>query len=478
MSLPIPARYRPENLAAVHQNRYSYERYEYSGSERLAIFICPEHGEFKQNPYSHAKGHGCMLCAARDRAARSNTTEFAEKAQEVHGDRYDYSGVEYENARTKVIIRCPDHGEFQQTPDAHLRGQGCPSCGNIQKGLSKRATTETFIEKAQNTLDVEYDYSMVDYTTAVEKIAIRCPEGHVFYQQPNNHLTGYGCPVCQISPLHKHLLDNLGGESNKRGLLDNGQELDLWFPEEGVAFEVNGVYWHSSLHKPRLYHQEKTEAAHRAGIKLYHTWYDQETDFDLVLSWAKNKLGREDNRVFARKTVVGYVDTPTYRQFLKDNHLQGSIDARVRLGLYSGEALVSVMGFKKHKDGWHLSRFASRKHMVIPGGFSKLLSYFIRTYRPDKIISYSDMAYSDGGVYESNGFTLANISTSPRLYYTNGRVLADRWHFQRKNVKKRNPRLEYSSEKEMAAEEGFYQVFGCKTMRWELSCLPCYNDDN
>ncbi|MFA5626221.1 MAG: hypothetical protein WC965_01935 [Thiohalomonadaceae bacterium] len=470
MILVIPDKYTPANLSNVHDGRYSYERYEYRGAERPATFICPEHGEFTQIPYSHAKGHGCMMCAARDRAARSTAEEFEKRAKQAHGDIYDYSRVSYTNAREKVEIVCPEHGAFYQTPDAHLRGQGCPSCGNIKKGLSKRATTETFIEKARSTLDVEYNYSMVDYITAVDKVSIVCPNGHVFKQQPNNHLSGYGCPVCQISPLHKHLLDNLGGEANKKDLLDNGQELDLWFSDEKVAFEINGVYWHSSLHKPRMYHQEKTEAAARAGIKLYHVWYDSLTDFDLVLSWAKNKLGRETNRVYARKTTVSDVSTEDYREFLSHNHLQGSVDARIRLGLFdSSSRLVAVMGMKKSQSGWYLSRFAVLRHTLVVGGFSKLLSYFVKHYSPEKIVSYSDMAYSDGGLYRSNGFSEKSVSTSPRLYYTNGRVLADRWQFQRKNVKKRNPEMEYSSEKEMAAAEGFYQVFGCKTVRWELS---------
>lgn len=462
-------KYSAENLSKVHGGRYDYSLYEYKGSEVRATFICPDHGEFTQIPYSHAKGRGCSKCAARDRARRSSLEEFVESARKVHDSRYDYSRTEYVNARTPVCIVCLDHGEFFQSPDAHLRGQGCPRCGRIRGGKSRRLSTEEFIYKARNSLDIEYDYSKVRYTTATDKVIIVCPEGHEFEQQPNNHLTGYGCPVCRISPLHKFLHDELGGENNRRDLLGNGQEVDLWFPEEGVGFEINGVYWHSSKHQPRMYHQDKSDRARVNGFQLYHIWVDRDTDFDLILSWARAKLGRTTTRLSARKTSIVEVSSQEYREFLDYNHLQGSIDAGVRLGLVHEGTLVAVMGFKRHSDGWHLSRFATKRHTSVRGGFTKLLKNFIRTNSPEKIISYSDEAYSDGGVYLNNGFSPTRRSSGPRLYYTNGIVLRDRWQFQRSRILERNPGMEPAPEKELALQEGFYQLYGCKTVRWELS---------
>lgn len=456
-----------------HGDYYDYSKSVYVNIDSKVIIICPEHGEFEQIPYSHMKGRGCARCAMGRTASseghslpRSTKQEFVYRAKEIHGDLYEYPG-KYKNARTKFAIVCKEHGEFLQPPYVHLRGSGCPKCASIARGKKRRSNTQEFIKKAKDKLGVEYDYSLVKYRSAIDKVRIICPVGHEFEQQPNNHLTGYGCPTCQISPLHQYLHDNLGGEINNRAILD-GKEIDLWFPYERVGVEVNGVYYHSVVHKPKYYHQEKTDLSTEKGLQLLHIWYDRNTDFDLVLSVVKNKLGRESNRIYARKTRVGEVEPETYRNFLSHNHLQGAIDSGVRLGLFSDGELVSVMGFKKHNDGWHLSRFANKRHTSVVGGFSKLLKYFINNCNPEVLVTYSDMAYSDGGVYEKNGFELISISKSLRLYYTDGNYLVDRWQFQRKNILKRNPDMELGPEREMALQEGFYPLYGCKTVRWEL----------
>lgn len=461
-------KYSAEKLNEVHGGRYDYSRYVYMGSETPATFICPIHGEFQQNPYSHAKGRGCIRCAADKRARRSNTAEFITKAKAVHGDAYEYSNVRYVNAKTDVEIVCDAHGLFLQTPDAHLRGQGCPTCGHIKKGLSKRSSTEDFIRKAQEVHPYGYDYSQVEYTTAIDRVTITCSNGHTFEQQPNNHLTGYGCPICQISPIHRMLMDTLGGEPNNREIL-GGREIDLYFPDERIGFEVNGVYYHSSLHKPRMYHQDKTDLATANDVQLYHIWVDRNTDPDLILSWARAKLGRTENKVAARKSKIRELTSEEYRDFIGFNHLQGAFDAGVRYGLIYGGEIVAAMGFKKQRDGWHLSRFASKRHTVVVGGFTRLLNYFIRHHTPDKIISYSDESYSDGGVYKNNGFNMTRRSSGVRLYYTDGNYLFDRWRFQRNRIMMRRPDIEVGSEKDMALAEGFYPLYGCRTVRWELT---------
>ncbi len=72
------------------------------------------------------------------------TEEFIKKAKEIHGDKYDYSKVEYTSTNDKVCIICPEHGEFWQRPHNHLKGQGCPKCSGKFK-----TDTEYFIEKAK-----------------------------------------------------------------------------------------------------------------------------------------------------------------------------------------------------------------------------------------------------------------------------------------------------------------------------------------
>jgi hypothetical protein len=126
------------------------------------------------------------------------TKEFIEKAKKIHGNKYDYSKVEYLDSRTKVCITCTKHGEFWQTPNSHLQGQGCPVCGKINGAKNKTYTTEEFIERARKIYGNKYDYSKVKYERNDKKVSIICPIHGEFEQMPSQHLNGRGCLKCGI----------------------------------------------------------------------------------------------------------------------------------------------------------------------------------------------------------------------------------------------------------------------------------------
>ena len=128
--------------------------------------------------------------------AKLTTEEFIKKAREVHGDRYDYSKVEYVNNQTKVRIICPEHGEFLQRPIDHLKGHECSECGKKKNIESRRKTLEEFIEEARKVHGDRYDYSKVEYESTSTKICIICKEHGEFWQTPYSHLNGHGCSKC------------------------------------------------------------------------------------------------------------------------------------------------------------------------------------------------------------------------------------------------------------------------------------------
>ena len=122
---------------------------------------------------------------------KKTTKEFITESKTIHNDKYDYSKVEYVNAKTKVCIICPEHGEFWQTPSNHLKGQGCPKCGGIY-----HYNTQEWIEEAKKIHKNKYDYSKVEYVNNKTDVCIICPEHGEFWQTPNSHLKGSGCPKC------------------------------------------------------------------------------------------------------------------------------------------------------------------------------------------------------------------------------------------------------------------------------------------
>lgn len=125
-----------ERSVKKHGKKYDYSKVNYINSTTEVIVICPEHGEFNVLPERHyGRGDGCPICRWKRakqsiRKVQGLTKErFIEKARKIHGGKYDYSKVVYENTDTPVCIVCPEHGEFWQTPHHHLGGSGCPECG-------------------------------------------------------------------------------------------------------------------------------------------------------------------------------------------------------------------------------------------------------------------------------------------------------------------------------------------------------------
>ncbi len=118
--------------------------------------------------------------------------DFLFRAKEIHGDKYDYSLVEYVNTSTKVNIICPKHGPFPQTPESHYAGRGCRKCGRDLLRKDKE-----FIERANKVHNNKYDYSQVNYVVASQNVTIICPVHGPFEQTPASHITNKsGCYSC------------------------------------------------------------------------------------------------------------------------------------------------------------------------------------------------------------------------------------------------------------------------------------------
>ena len=180
--------------------------------------------------------------------------EFVKRAEIIHENKYDYSKVNYINNSTKVCIICPEHGEFWQTPDAHLRGQGCPVCRYIistKKIREKQGlTTELFIIKAKKVHGNKYNYSKVEYKNYETKVCIICPEHGEFWQTPHHHLNGSGCPECGRNDISEKKLydilctkyDNVISQykPNFLNTLGKPQSIDIFFPDINLGIEYQG----------------------------------------------------------------------------------------------------------------------------------------------------------------------------------------------------------------------------------------------
>jgi hypothetical protein len=178
----------------VHGDKYDYSQtIFYRSSDKLKI-ICKKHGIFEQRASGHLKGRGCLECKIEN--DRLSITEFIERATQVHGNKYDYSLVDYHSSKIKIKILCRKHGVFEQRPDIHLGGKGCYDCGKDKASKIKSHTSKEFIEQAIKIHGNKYDYSLVEYKSNNTKINIICKKHGIFTQRATNHTSGQGCPDC------------------------------------------------------------------------------------------------------------------------------------------------------------------------------------------------------------------------------------------------------------------------------------------
>lgn len=236
-----------EKATALHNGKYDYSKVheEFVNMKTQLTVICPKHGEFKITPSMHLQGSGCGQCRIED-ATMKNKERFLERMKALHGGKYDYSKVDYKNLHEKICIICPIHGEFWQTPHAHAHGQGCPECGRIKATQNISDTTEDFIRKSRKVHGDRYDYSKVEYVRNAEPVCIICPKHGEFWQTPNGHKDGNGCPHCASSSMENalrlHFINNgIEFEDYKRFDWLGRLSLDFYLPEYNVGIECQGV---------------------------------------------------------------------------------------------------------------------------------------------------------------------------------------------------------------------------------------------
>ena len=223
---------------------------DYNGDKNYIEVKCKKDGNiWKTKPNWLKKGVGCQKCYNKRRGdtLRKSNEEFIQQAKEIHGDKYDYSKVDYKDNKTKVIIICPKHGDFMVAPHKHiLRGNGCPKCANEQNGLKKRLPLETFIERSKKIHGEKYNYSKVEYTNIEAPVTIMCPKHGEFKQSPYTHMKGCGCPRCRQSFLENVVRNfltkkNIIFEEQKHFKWLSKQSLDFYLPEHNIAIECQGI---------------------------------------------------------------------------------------------------------------------------------------------------------------------------------------------------------------------------------------------
>lgn len=370
-----------------------------------------EYGEYWQEPSAHLKGSGHPMKAIDNRIAwKVNSTEsIVDRFVSVHGGKYDYSNVVYENYRGCVEIICPKHGAFRQTVENHMSGKGCPACG-----------------------------------CSASKIELE---------------------ICAM-------LSDCGveHETRNRSVL-YGKEIDIYCPGLKIGIEVDGLRWHSEWTggKDRNYHLSKNMACERMGIRLIHVFEDEyNSNKELVLDKIRHIIGRDHkDSVYARKCSIKEIGKDEAKAFLEANHIQGFSKSTIYYGAFHCGDMVGCMTFRLVGEEWELSRFSTDRRYNCVGLGGKMFKHFVDDKKPSLVKSFADRRWTidkDSNLYTKIGFKLAGI-TKPDYYYVdikNGaRKRLHKFGF-RKQILHRKHNLPLSmSETEMVKALGYDRVWNC-----------------
>ena len=467
----------------IHGELYDYSEVSFVNKYNKIKIICKKHGDFFMLPYSHYVNK-CPKCSIEHK--RTNITAIIEKFNLIHKYKFDYSKVEYKGMHKKVKIKCIKHDLFfEQTPSNHCKGSECPKCRYEKSSKNKKNNINEVLENFNKIHGNKYDYSYFEYTHIQKPSTIICKKHGKFMKSALSHLRGSGCNKCFNNSISNQEIEIYNYIKNyyKNNIISsyrgfkNIKEIDIYIPELKIGIEYNGLYWHSDIYKDKNYHINKTNNAKNTGIKLIQIFGDEWLyKQDIVKSRLLNIFGKTPNKIYARKCIIKEVSSKDCSIFLDQNHIQGKLGAKVRLGLYYNDELVSVMTFgnlrknlgQSSKEGsYELLRFCNKLNTTVIGGASKLFKYFINNYNPNTIISYADRRWSEGNLYYNLGFKLLG-ETKPNYFYTNKRFLKREPRFKyRKDILVKQGFNPNKSEHEIMKERGYARTYDCGTLKFE-----------
>lgn len=258
-----------------------------------------------------------------------------------------------------------------------------------------------------------------------------------------------------------------------RKINDDKYRFDIIIPNHKLVIETNGAYWHKEY--DHQYHLDKMKSAAKSGYTLI---YLQEHQImsrpDACKNMISSKLGL-NQKIYARKTEVKEISASDARAFCELNHIQGYRNSSINLGLYHNDELIQVACFAKplfdRNHAFELTRMCSRFRTTVVGGASKLIKWFMKTYKASTLISYAQKDYSTGNVYEAIGFKKI-ADTPPSYFYSNGVKTYSRYQCQKHLLPKMIKRFSLElTEVQNMEQNGFFRLFDCGTSKYMISCI-------
>lgn len=427
----------------IHNNKYTYDLFEYKGSHINSIITCPIHGNFEQTPTNHLNGNGCPECAKlkRSKEFSSNKEEFIKKANKIHCNFYSYDKVDYVNNHTNVIITCPIHGDFNQLPHNHLQGKGCPYCkqSHLEKEIKQCLTENNINFECQKRFEwlgrQSLDFYLPDYNIAIEcqgkqhfgegygsdeiifeQIKLNDSKKYQLCHNNNIKLIYYFNEITDLE-FYKDKITfystndilnyfNINQIKNDIIILLENNNINYIDNNDCIIIDNFIIYPLSYLSsffnsKNKNYFNELSIDADLNGKRIMwikpFEWYD-DNKRNVLKSFILSACGVIKHRIYARDCYVKEITNKDVKDFLNRTSMYGYRQSSLVLGLYlkkdknelKKDTLLMCYTFGKAfygkgKYDIEVIRASTELNTQVIGGASKLWKYFIDNYNTIKI---------------------------------------------------------------------------------------------
>lgn len=426
----------------------------YDGATVPMKFRCRKCGfEFSIRPNSFL-AHGCRKCAYASNSGKiSKSFKEWRKQLDKKYDNYEFSN--FTGATKPITAKCLKCGREHTyyTAKAFTNGiAGCKSCGASKD--------------RQHWIDLCDKWDLDFVKKNGKNILVQCRKcGRESYKLPCN-LWKNGCKYCVSYKKSKDELKLLrwirsvvpNAISGDRSILSNRLELDIYCPDQKVAIEYNGRFWHStsqlekrmSRSDAKKYHYNKSIACRKKGIRLIHVWdyeWQDEKKQRVLKNIILGALGKLPERYYARNCTVSIVKQGDSRweemgRFFEDNNIQGNRGGRIVFALeHDGKVLMAYKfgspsgGKAKKLYEWEMVRGASAPGVQVVGGASKLWKHFIDYCKPKSVVYYVDFNYFDGKSVEKLGLNFVRSQIGVKNYWTKENKVTNRMPSKHKEIK-------------------------------------------
>jgi len=461
----------------IEKEGYNLLSTEYNSANTKLKLKCHKGHEYDVTFAHFNYGGRCSKCFhLKNSIRRKLSYEFVKEQIEKEG--YKLLSTEYINSYNKLKTICTKNHIYDVAWDNFKQGKRCPKCGVSYVYKHSYEFVKEQIEKEG------YKLLSTEYSNAKKYLLIQCNKSHEYEVKYDNFQQGNRCPICfgGESRAEKEIVEYIKSlgfpviENNR--IIITPLELDIVIPDKKLAIEYCGLYWHSDSYVDKNYHAHKLEACNKAGYRLITIFEDEWINKkDIVKSRLKYILGLETEKIYARKCEIREINKIQAKDFINKYHIQEYKNSSICLGAFYKNELVAVMTFsyssirgskKDTKYDYELNRFCISKNIV--GIAGKLLTHFQKNYKHYKIVTFADLRWSEGNLYEKIGMEKC-YNVMPNYFYYKQQELKRYHRFNfRKNVLEKKLEIFDSNKTEYQnmIENGWNRIWDCGNIKYQL----------